>query len=115
MYVLPSYPLSFSSSLHSAPSTAPANINGLAIDHSSISLQWDPIPAPQANGIVRLYAVKVTERETGITFEHNSTTTSIVLRFLHPDYVYECRVAAFTIALGPFSTIFAIQVLMAGT
>lgn len=95
------------------PSTAPANINGLAIDHSSISLQWDPIPAPQANGIVRLYVVKVTERETGITFEHNSTTTSIVLRSLHPDYVYECRVAAFTIALGPFSTIFAIQVLMA--
>ena len=58
--------------------------------------------------------VNVTERETGTTFEVNTTTTSIILNSLHPDYVYECRVAAFTIAPGPFSSVFAVQVLMAG-
>ena len=93
---------------------APTNIRGLAIDHSSISLEWDPLPSLLTNGIVSAYIVNVTERETGITFERNATGTSIVLGSLHPDYVYECRVAAFTIAAGPFSTIFAVQVLMAG-
>ena len=97
-----------------APSVAPTNIRGLAIDHSSISLTWDALPDILSNGIVSTYIVNVTERETGYTFERNTTGTSIVLDSLHPDYVYECRVAAFTIAAGPFSTIFAVQVLMAG-
>lgn len=101
-------------SLSLAPSVAPTNIRGLAIDHSSISLEWDAPPTLLTNGIVTVYIVNVTERETGYTFERNGTSTSIVLNSLHPDYVYECRVAAFTIAAGPFSTIFAVQVLMAG-
>lgn len=92
----------------------PTNIRGLAIDDSSISLEWDALPPLLTNGIVTAYIVNVTERETGYTFERNATGTSIVLDSLHPDYVYECRVAAFTIAAGPFSTIFAVQVLMAG-
>ena len=97
-----------------APSAAPTSIRGFAIDHSSISLEWDVPPTLQLHGILAAYVVNVTERETGITFEVNTTTTSIVLDSLHPDYVYECRVAAVTIAPGPFSTIFAVQVLMAG-
>lgn len=93
---------------------APGNISGLAIDHSSISLMWDAPPEILSNGIITAYIINVTERETGYTFERNTTETSIILDSLHPDYVYECRVAAFTIAVGPFSTIFAVQVLMAG-
>lgn len=92
---------------------APTNIRGLAIDASSIRLEWDVLPI-QTNGIVTAYIVDVTERETGSMFTRNATGTSIVLTSLHPDYVYECRVAAFTIAAGPFSTIFAVQALMAG-
>ena len=60
------------------------------------------------------YIVNVTERETGYTFERNTTATSITLGSLHPHYVYECRVAAYTVETGPFSTVFAVQVLMAG-
>lgn len=98
----------------SAPSVPPTNIRGLAIDHSSIILEWDAPPNLLTNGIITTYIINVTERETGYTFERNTSSTSIVLGSVHPDYVYECRVAAFTIAAGPFSTIFAIQVLMAG-
>ena len=47
-------------------------------------------------------------------FDQNTTNTSIILDSLHPDYVYEFQVAAYTVAAGPFSTIFAVQVLMAG-
>lgn len=93
---------------------APTNIRGLAIDDSSISLEWDSPPALLLNGILSAYIINVTERETGYSFEMNTSRNSIVLNSLHPDYVYECRVAAFTIAAGPFSTLFAIQVLMAG-
>ena len=98
----------------SAPSVAPTNVRGLAIDHSSISLEWDVLPSLQLNGILTAYIINVTERETGYTFEVNTTATTVVLESLHPDYTYECRVAAFTIAPGPFSTVFAVQVLMTG-
>lgn len=98
-----------------APSVAPTNVRGLAINHSTISLEWDSPPTLLLNGILTAYIIDVTERETGYTFERNTTTTSIILDSLHPHYVYECRVAAYTIESGPFSTVFAVQVLMAGT
>ena len=97
-----------------APSVAPTNIRGFAVNHSAIILEWDSPPPISFNGIFLAYVINVTERETGLTFETNTTSTSITLTSLHPDYVYECRVAAYTIAAGPFSPIFAIQVRMAG-
>lgn len=102
------------STFSAAPSIAPANVRGFAPDHSSISLEWDTLPTAFQNGILTAYIVDVTERETGLTFERNTTATSIILESLHPHYVYECRVAARTVELGPFSTVFAVQVLMAG-
>lgn len=36
----------------------------------------------------------------------------IVLTNLHPDYVYECRVAAITVAQGPYTQTFAVRVLV---
>ena len=89
-------------------------MSGLAIDHTTINLQWIAPPPTTLNGVLTAYIVSVTERETGFTFEHNTTNTSIILTSLHSDYVYECRVAAFTVAVGPFSQIFAVQVLMSG-
>ena len=111
-----SYALILFCVLSTAPTVAPTNIRGFAIDHSRISLEWDspPLVLELLNGVLTAYIVNVTERETGYSFEVNTTTTSIVLEALHPDYVYECRVAAFTVAPGPFSTVFAVQVLMAG-
>ena len=99
---------------YTAPTVAPANLRGFAPDHSSISLEWDAPPTLLLNGILTAYVIRVTERETGNMFEYNTTSTSIVLNDLHPHYVYECRVGAYTVEQGPFSTVFAVQVLMAG-
>lgn len=77
-------------------------------------MEWDALPTLLLNGILTGYTVNVTEQETGYTFEENTTNTSIILESLHPDYVYECRVAALTVAVGPFSTVFAVQLLKAG-
>jgi len=89
-------------------------VRGFAPDHSSIVLEWDPPPILLTNGIITAYIIQVTERETGLMFEHNSTETLITLNSLHPHYIYECRIAARTVGTGPFSTVFAVQVLMAG-
>ena len=89
-------------------------MRGFAADHSSIVLEWDPPPTLLTNGIITAYIIKVIERETGLRFEHNTTATSITLDSLHPHYIYECRIAAKTVETGPFSTVFAVQVLMAG-
>ena len=97
-----------------APSVPVSNVRGFAPDHSSIILEWDPPPTLLTNGIITAYIIKVIERETGLRFEHNTTTTSITLDSLHPHYIYECRIAARTVETGPFSTVFAVQVLMAG-
>ena len=98
-----------------APSAPPINLRGFAPDHSSISLEWDPPSSLHLNGILTQYIISVTEQETGRTLQYNTTNSSILLDSLHPHYVYECRVAAHTVETGPFSTIFAVQVLMAGT
>lgn len=97
-----------------APSAAPVNVRGFAPDHSSISLEWDPPPVALLNGVLTAYVVSIRERETGQTLQQNTTNTSILLDSLHPHYVYLCRVAAYTVEAGPFSTVFAVQVLMAG-
>jgi len=97
-----------------APSVAPTNLSGFAIDHTRIELQWIAPPSNTLNGILAFYVVRVIERETALVFEYNATNTSILLTSLHPDYVYECSVAAYTKDVGPFSRIFAVQVLMSG-
>lgn len=89
-------------------------MNGFAIDHTSIYFEWEPPPLHSQNGFIVEYVVNITERETGLMFQRVTNQTSLTLSSLHPDYIYECRVRAVTIAEGPFSAIFAIRALVAG-
>ena len=50
-----------------------------------------------------MYLINVTEVQTGSTFQENTTQTSIIFTSLHPDYNYSFKVAAVTIAPGPYS------------
>ncbi len=98
-----------------APSAPPVNLNGFAIDHTSVYFEWESPPLNQQNGFIVRYVLNVTERETGLKFQRFTNQSSITLLLLHPDYIYECRVSAVTVAEGPFSAIFAIRLLVAGT
>ena len=100
--------------LYVAPTAPPEGLNGYPIDHTSIYFEWDPPPLSDQNGFIKEYVVNITERETGLTFQRFTDQTSITVLSLHPDYVYECKVSAVTVARGPFSTDFAIRVLIAG-
>ena len=55
------------------------------------------------NGIVRHYIVNVTEMETGLDFQSNSSMESLSLVNLHPAYTYLISVCAVTISRGPCS------------
>ena len=81
----------------------------------TIQLTWDPPPLYQQNGIITSYLINVTERETGMVFTRSTTDFRTVFTNLHPDYVYECRVAAITVAQGPYTLTFAIRVLVSCT
>ncbi len=59
--------------------------------------------------------MNITERETGLQFQRFTSQTAITVLSLHPDYIYQCKVSAVTVASGPFSMEFAIRVLVAGT
>ena len=49
----------------SEPDGPPQNLNGTALNSTSIYLSWGSPPSEQKNGIVRQYLVNITETETG--------------------------------------------------
>ena len=61
------------------------------------------LPPADHNGIIRYYAVNLTETDTGVQFQIESETTAKIISSLHPSYIYEVVVAAVTIAIGPYS------------
>ena len=92
-----------------APTSAPANISGLAVDSTRISISWSPPPFENQNGIIRHYAINITELETGITFSRVSITTSISLYNLHPFYRYSVTLTAVTVGPSPATIAFTVQ------
>ena len=86
-----------------APTLAPEGVVLTAIDSRTLLLSWMPPPFEHQNGIIREYRVNITERETGMAYHLTTAATSLTVPSLHPFYTYNCTVAAFTIAEGPYS------------
>ena len=91
------------------PSGSPLNFGGNATSSRSASITWDPPPADQWNGVIILYIINVTVVETRLTFQLNSTSTSIAVSTLQPYRNYDCIIAAITsVGTGPFSNRFTL-------
>ena len=86
-----------------APSEAPLNLSGHAVNSTTIALMWDTIAVENQNGILRHYLVSVTEVETDEVEVYTAATTQLNISRLHPYYTYTCVVAAVTNSVGPFS------------
>ena len=99
---------------HSAPSGVPEKVTSVIILPTSFVLHWQSPPFDSQNGIIRRYEIVLVELETGITSNYTTTETTITISSLHPYYLYEYRVAAVTIATGPFSNPVSLQTLPAG-
>ena len=61
------------------------------------------------NGIIDHYVIRVREVYTGRVFSLLSKDENILVGPLHPYYVYSCRIAAYTVGLGPFGPPFSVQ------
>lgn len=70
---------------------------------------WESPAFEATNGVIQQYVVQVVELDTGRQFMVSTNTTEVTLEDLHPYYTYSSRVAAETIAVGPFSTPLTIQ------
>ena len=70
---------------------------------------WSPPPLEEQNGIISIYLINISVFESGDHFQLASNTTSLVIEGLHPHYTYTCIVAAFTVAMGPFTEVYTIQ------
>ena len=80
-----------------------------AVDSSTIFLSWSPPPIDQQNGIIRHYAISLTERETGSILNYTATNTNTTLSRLHPHYHYQIEISAVTISEGPSSIPVTVQ------
>ena len=56
------------------------------------------------NGDIEYYVVEVEEVYTGRMWTFHAVDVHINIASLHAYYVYRCRISAFTIALGPFTS-----------
>ena len=86
-----------------APSEAPPNLSGHAVNSTTIELMWDTVAPENRNGIIRHYLVSVLEVETSEMSTYTTVSTQLNISSLHPYYTYTCGVAAVTITVGPFS------------
>ncbi|XP_019848636.1 PREDICTED: phosphatidylinositol phosphatase PTPRQ-like [Amphimedon queenslandica] len=91
-----------------APSSSPVQVRSMSVTSRSFSLYWDPPSYDDQNGVINYYIIRIIEVETDVTSEYTSYTTVISLSSLHPAYTYYCSIAAYTVALGPFSIQFNI-------
>ena len=88
-----------------APSSAPGNLSVVAINSTLLVLSWSLITPPDRNGIIQEYILQMRELETETTTHFVALRNEYAVHNLHPDYTYHCKVAAKTIAIGPFSSV----------
>ena len=77
-------------------------------------LKWLPPPDEHHNGIIVSYNVHITGVNSGEDIDLTAHDLQLLVTDLHPFYSYEFSVAAFTIAVGPFSDPVVLQMPEAG-
>lgn len=80
---------------------------------------WAAPPSEHINGVIDHYEATLTELSaerlfTGVQYTLNASSTVVTFNDLHPFYYYECRVAAYTVVVGPVSEAITIQLDEAG-
>lgn len=90
-------------SLYVAPSSAPVAVAASMVNSSGFTLTWSDPPPEDHNGIIRQYAIHITELITGLEYTLTSVEIQTSVYFLHPFYNYTIAVSAVTNQPGPFS------------
>ena len=93
----------FSVSFFLAPSAPPTMALTSSITSNGFIISWNPPGYNDQNGVITYYSISLVEVETGSIFQYTSYTTTLTIQSLHPAYIYQYRIAAYTIGLGPYS------------
>jgi hypothetical protein len=86
-----------------APSGAPERLTADVRSSHVVNISWQAPVEERQNGDIRQYRITLREIPTGRVWSLITITTSHLLDFLHPYYIYTIRVAAYTVAVGPYS------------
>ena len=97
-----------------APSAAPSGLAIDVINSTALNITWSDPPVDKINGIIEYYSIKVHVSDTAEDLLYTSDTTSLVLGGLHPYYTHTVFVAAFTVAIGPYTAAESAQTLADG-
>ena len=96
--------------MHStAPTAPPENLITTPLSSTTLYLTWQPPVEEERNGIIRRYIINITELNSGNEYQLENASTEITVQDLHPFYRYSYSVAAITVALGPFTPGFIIE------
>ena len=77
-------------------------------------ISWDPPPTLAQNGIIREYSVIVYNVKSGVDLTFFTLHTQLNISVLSPYTTYSVKVAAITVASGPFTNTFNITTLQDG-
>ena len=86
-----------------APSSSPVGVATSSVTSTSIQITWNPPPDDQINGIIQHYTVQVHVGGGQEQVQYETTSLQLTLTDLQPYCTHTIYVAAFTVALGPFS------------
>ena len=94
----------------SASAAPPTSIEAhTLINSTSTFLFWRPPLTQYRNGIIRRYHVEIVTVNKTVGFNYTTEDPYLFIKDLAQDVQYTCRVAAFTVDIGPFSEWFIIQ------
>ena len=89
--------------LPAAPTDSPQMLTIVNVSSSSMMVYWQAPSDDQHNGIIRQYAIVLQDIASGEESTLTSLGSSTTITGLKPFTLYNCKVAAFTVSLGPYS------------
>ena len=89
--------------MHTAPTEPPQMVAIVVLSSTSIMASWQTPTVSEQNGIIRQYALAILDTASGEETTLVSFGTSVNATGLKPFTSYSCKVAAFTVAYGPYS------------
>ena len=81
---------------------------------TSMLISWDPPPTLAQNGIIREYSVIVHNVKSGVDLIFFTLHTQLNISVLSPYTTYSVKVAAITVASGPFTNTFNVTTFQDG-
>ena len=100
--------------LNIAPSAPPQSLVVSVTSSTSMLISWNPPPMLTQNGIIREYSVIVHNVMSGVDLTFFTLHTQLNISVLRPYTTYSVKVAATTVAFGPFTNTFNITTLQDG-